>query len=344
MLEVPTRLRTHLRRLGLPTTGLHIPDLREHSSTAAFGATHGQQVGTHLRLDGYSRLIPEAKSKVDHVRKALALPELPFDFPAPLSEDTLAAVDFVVARGPDIARTRSLITGTIRAKAKQLRKFNAKLVAIMTPDVRSIAGENNIALLLYLQVLTRWADVRLASRYIIGVPIVGPLENPAVFRPAPPIREYTNPSLLLQNSLEWVNELDNRRWAASDPRPKKALAESVAKDYRKGFASEPLTRSEVDRLFWQVNWRPLWRFVIFQSHNDKYRGIDDGAASGHNKACWTTKRVHTPDPTWVSAVAKEFGMAKQPLLRAAEQLGIPRSLQAPGHQLIKSEFSLVKCL
>ena len=68
---------------GFPVTGLWRPDLREAELLAPMKANMGVQTGMHLRSDGLPRLVPEAASLLDHVSKALAVGDLPFDSVAP---------------------------------------------------------------------------------------------------------------------------------------------------------------------------------------------------------------------------------------------------------------------
>ena len=69
---------------GFPVAGLWRPDLREAELLAPMKANMGVQTGMHLRSDGLPRLVPEATSTLDHVNRALAVGDLPFDAAAPL--------------------------------------------------------------------------------------------------------------------------------------------------------------------------------------------------------------------------------------------------------------------
>ena len=76
----------YLQEQGLPTHGLWLPDLREHTARGALNASMGHQSGSHMRASAYPRLVVEAGSPEEHVAKALAIKQLPMDQVAPLSK------------------------------------------------------------------------------------------------------------------------------------------------------------------------------------------------------------------------------------------------------------------
>jgi hypothetical protein len=100
------------------------------------------------------------------------------------------------------------------------------------------------------------------------------------------------------------------------------------KDLKRGGASGPFSREQLDSRFGRNAWRPLKRFAIHQQHNDKWRAIDDGLWSGHNECTSSANRVHTTSHDAVLAIAKRFN-AFQPLL-LSKFAGAERSARLEG--------------
>ena len=92
-----------------------------------------------------------------------------------------------------------------------------------------------------------------------------------------------------------MDELIRTVGPSGDPSKDTAFLEQAEKDILK-FSSAPRTREEMDELFGIGQWRPMRRFVLWQSQHNKWRAIDDGHASGHNGAISNIVRVHTTDP------------------------------------------------
>ena len=105
---------------------------------------------------------------------------------------------------------------------------------------------------------------------------------------------------MLYTSEQFVDGLEKKRGPAADPMMDQEAQRATVKDIAKGFCSPMMTRSDVDSLHGKGRWRPIKRFTIKQGA--KYRCIDDGRYSGHNRASITTDRVHTVSFDMLAAV------------------------------------------
>ena len=174
-------LTAHFAALGLPVSGLWLPDLREHTSRGSSQASAGNQIGSHLKSGSFPRLVQGARTKEEHVQQALQICTLPFDKQAPLSEATYCALDAVVEWGTDTKEVRRKRWQRLRRKAKQLQKLNLELVELMPKHIRAYLSHVNLAFILYTQILLRWPDVRYAARLLYGFDTVGALDSPPIF-------------------------------------------------------------------------------------------------------------------------------------------------------------------
>ena len=304
--------------LGLPCAGLKPADLLEAEATAGLRASMEHQTGFHLRKGAVARVVPAGLSEWDHFEAAKELKQLPFDCPAPLALAARFAIDTSVDMGSDVKQFRRLVVSRLRQKSRNLSGLTAALKDLMEPQIRRIAGDQNLGIILYLQILLGWPDVHYVSRIIFGFQIMGELENLPIYRSSRrPNNNYTHPHSLFEADKDYSKKFSLKGEAAD------AMLEQTQKDIGK-FASEPLTRSELDAKFGPSKWHAMRRFVLLQEHNPKWRAIDDGLRSGHNSAHSTSARVHTTEPAWVAGVTRRFHGHAAALTETAAQMKLDK--------------------
>ena len=72
-----------------------------------------------------------------------------------------------------------------------------------------------------------------------------------------------------------------------------------------GLVSKPRSKAQIDRKYGRGKWRPLRRSAIKQK--GKWRCIDNGKASKHNKATTLHERLTCGRADFPVAMAREFG-------------------------------------
>ena len=182
--------------------------------------------------------------------------QLPFDSPAPLDLSARYVIDSCAATGADIERQRNSVLAHLRRKSRSLRTCNTGLVDLMAASVRGVAGEANVALLLYLQIISGWPDINLASDMVRGLHIVGDVPCPPIFRSAFGNPEALCPEDLLKESDNFIDELEASMRPATNASLDDALWEACAKDMKR-FGAGPFARSHMDAQFGRGRWRPL---------------------------------------------------------------------------------------
>ena len=201
---------------------------------------------------------------------------------------------FVGTLGAETAPRRKKIRRHLERRASQFRNVSSKIAAGSPAHVRQLLGDFSLGLLAYLMVLLRWVDVALFKRTLMGFHPVGLSDDPPIFRSTFPPSYFIHPDALLEKGGAYTDRLMGRRRPPSKAAVE-AMQAAVDKDLRSGFADGPYTRQQVDQILGPGGWLPLWRFVICQGEENKWRGIDDGHDNECNAAHASSRRVHTSE-------------------------------------------------
>ena len=139
-------------------------------------------MGIHTKSNALPRTVPHGLSDEGHLEAASKLTDIPFDHDPPLALSSRFAVDQCIEWGGEAKRHRQDKLSRISQKSRQLKPLTLKLVALMAETTSKVAAQCNLALILYMQILLGWADVRYVCRLIKGFYIVGAMDAPPIFR------------------------------------------------------------------------------------------------------------------------------------------------------------------
>lgn len=127
-----------------------------------------------------------------------------------------------------------------------------------------------------------------------------------MYRPKPPtpvgevsMSKYNSKSEILESAQMFMS-LERTMRLSADAAMDEAAQKATEKDIEKGLCSKLMTRKQADEIFGEGKWRPIKRFTIKQG--GKYRCIDDGKFSGHNRASVSYDRMHTVNYDMLIAV------------------------------------------
>ena len=120
----------------------------------------------------------------------------------------------------------------------------------------------------FLTALLRWPDRTQAKGYLQGFDVVGSIETSGIFRPI-------SMQTLEDDFFGKAAELEvQKATAAPPPKFAEAIHRLTLEEVEKGFTEPLCTSDDLDARFGTGQWRPIYRFLLFQG--DKERLIDDG--------------------------------------------------------------------
>lgn len=152
------------------------------------------------------------------------------------------------------------------------------------------ADQHHVHFALFAAILDalHWPDTWLLKCLIHGFPIVGAIPDSHVWRPVDRPAEMAFAAFASTNA-PWVYACQQRVLSAArrDPDMASACWRRTLEEKCSGLIYGPFTISDLNQkpgtwkfAFGFGRWRPIPRFAIFQG--EKWRCIDDAAASGHN--------------------------------------------------------------
>ena len=180
----------------------------------------------------------------------------------------------------------------------------------MPPSVASVASRKKPAFMLMCAILLRWPDPLNALRFVTGYKVVGDIEHSGLFRPVEvdESRRIGLPALLGPSALNNLEALTAHVCPGQyDEQLRKCCLDEVAL----GHAEGPFDRAQMDERFGLGGWRPLERFMLFQT--DKYRPIDSGKKPGHNSASLERETIFTSSVDAFLPLVQETLCYLQPL-------------------------------
>ena len=142
-----------------------------------------------------------------------------------------------------------------------------------------ISGKVHVGFMACMVVMLYWPHTELVRQFIAGFAAIGELEHTGVFRKQER-PHITSREDFLRDAIEVIDQIEKR---TSVNETDEIIFEAAMKDFKKGFAEEPVPRSEMDRRFGLGRWKPMPSFNITQA-SGKNRAIADGKKVGHNDA------------------------------------------------------------
>ena len=244
-----------------------------------------------------------------------------------LDSDLLAAIDVVASAGAYIVPLREQRMDVLRNLARLLEPMRASCDAAKGDCAARIAKRFNVAWAAAAVDGIGWPDTELPLRYIIGHPVIFDVPDSGVFRAdekpaeiAPAQFEAANTRVVASISREVENSA--RHGDESERERRRQCWKRTREEIDDGLVSEPMTRAVVDRKYGRGKWRCMGRNAIWQKN--KYRCIDNGKRSKHNKATTLHERITCGRADFPVTISREFarraptaGLMRHPLLTSA---------------------------
>jgi len=234
---------------------------------------------------------------------------------AHIPADLAAAIDYVWDTGPDIVQDRQERLLRLHAIASMLGPLREILDTAKSDCSKEIASDFNVAFTAALIDAMQWPDVNLPVQYMTGFPVVFDIPDSGVFRsedqPA-----AISPEKFKQNNAQMVSiiseEIRTKCEDKSDPENAErahACWERTKQEIEDGLISSPKSRSKIDKKYGRGKWRCLGRSAILQKK--KWRCIDNGKRSKHNKATHLKERITSGRAEFPATMAREFAKRKK---------------------------------
>ena len=232
---------------------------------------------------------------------------------ADVQGDLAAAIDYICERGTQVIADRKERMLKLRRMAAELLDLRKALDACKSEGAQEIAGTFNVAWTAACMdaMGEAWPDKSLALHYVIGFPVVFDIPDSGVYKaetkaaeisPAEFMRGNTRMTAHIQRSLEKEAEGED-----TDERAERRAQcwKKTKQETASGLVSKPRSKAQIDRKYGRGKWRPLRRSAIKQK--GKWRCIDNGKASKHNKATTLHERLTCGRADFPVAMAREFG-------------------------------------
>ncbi|CAE7257437.1 unnamed protein product [Symbiodinium microadriaticum] len=144
------------------------------------------------------------------------------------------------------------------------------------------------------------ATVLSAISFVHGFAIVGEIPRTGIFREIVPKEAEDIQTWLGDDAAHRVDEIMSK----GPPRFSDEIWAVTQQEIDKGFCSQPLTRSHVDKLFGRGGWRPLERFLIIQP-DGKQRVIDNAKRTGHNDHVQMLETIFTVSVDFIACAIRD---------------------------------------
>ena len=263
-------------------------------------------------------------SKEEYMRAALQRPS-PFGDASQRESDALppdlrAAIDYVAAAGGDIKRRRSERMARLRILAARLEPMRAALEAEKCETARLISLRLNVAWMACTTDAMGWADVSQPLRYMTGFPVVFDIPDSGVFIPDELPAEISREEFERNNTRAVAKisseiEADALHGSADAKERRRQCWIRTKEEIAAGLVHGPYSRARMDKRYKRGKWRCLGRSAIWQKN--KYRCIDNGKRSKHNKATAMHERITCGRADFPVVIAREF--AKRQLAARARR-------------------------
>lgn len=269
---------------------------------------------------GHTRLVADAQSILDHIRKACAVHKAPkFCSKEHVAADLLGAIEAVVSfrHNPQQLIARRQVVQNILSHLAWCLKPHQDLLSDMMPEhVLSLPSRCHIALIAAVAEAIQWPDELLVAKLVYGSPVTGDLPSSNLFRPKSK-RATLNPKKFDQR--RWVLQLEKSVFQRGSRLTKKgqkdaalvfdkSLAETkpVVIDgvcTGRSWARGPFTRSQMYEIFPNGFW-PCRRFAVEQKGD--IRPCDDARESGLNDAASLAEAIGSDGADFPSMMADIF--------------------------------------
>ena len=229
-----------------------------------------------------------------------------------LPNDLRIAIAQSVHRKSNIVRDRKERLAQLRQLTVRLEPLRASLDACKCDTAMQIASKFNVAWTAAIIDAMQWPDTELPLRYVKGHQTVFNIRDSGVFRADEQPAELDAKTFKDANTRMNVRIASRIKASATSRDPSKVQRHKQAwvrtkEEIDEGLVGRPMTRARVDKKYGRGRWRAIGRSAILQK--EKWRCIDDGKRSKHNKATALHERITCGRADFPVMIAREF--AKQ---------------------------------
>jgi hypothetical protein len=228
---------------------------------------------------------------------------------AALDADLKIAIDTVAAEGAGIVAKRRKRMAELRRLASALEPLRATLDGMKCEQAAAIAADFNVAWASALIDSMRSPDVRMPYLYVTGFPVVFDIADSGLFKadeqPAEiSQRDFEAGNTRMISTIE--DEITKSATTGTDEQRerRKQCWIRTQEELDEGLIFGPYSRAQLDRWYGRGKWRCLGRNAILQKA--KWRCIDNGKRSKHNKAASMHERLTCGRADFPVLVAREF--------------------------------------
>ena len=305
--------------------------------------SHADPLGPRSDLFKGSRLVLVEDDPLRHLHSAASVspPDAAFCGRS-LPPDLKASIRTAIAMGDALPSWRERQQRLLSAVAKDIEPLNKWLVTsvVRAEPALKVASNVHVALICAMTDAMDWPDKAIGNGFLRGMPVLGAIPDTGVFRPlipgSPPDDFPARHASIIADNDRWNLSLSTNlrrsfNSAATGPsaqratKLQKALEVATLKEVDGGLMSPALSKEDLDNEFGVGGWRAIGRFAVQQ--NGKVRPVDDGSASRHNEATFTSETISLPSfefPALVSSyvieVCDELGVDPVPFLLALDDV------------------------
>ena len=255
----------------------------------------------------------EILSKADFADEAIARSS-PFEeadqaAATDLPEDLKIAISYIAMRGKKIKADRKRRLAELRSIAALLDEMRKALDEHKCETAKEIAAPFNIAWTAAVIDAMDWPDTDLPVRYLKGFDVVFDIPDSGVFRQELQPEEIDRNKFMEDNTrmtAKIAEEIERSALSGTeeDLERRKQCWQRTKEEIVEGLVKGPYSKTRMDRKYKRGRWRPLGRNAIKQK--GKWRCIDNGKRSKHNKASRMYERITCGRADFPLLVAREF--------------------------------------
>ena len=263
-----------------------------------------------IRRDKFTEGVIHSKSEFARLAQ---LQESPFtktdrDAAERIDPDLRIAFDTVAANGKGIKQMRKDRLLALKRIATSLEPMRKELENHKCETATEISLPFNVAWTAATIDGIEWPDTDMPARYLKGFDVVFDISDSKVYRadyqPATIPKEKfmasnTNMNKKIHDEIE--------RSATEKPEDAERRRQCwirTRQEIDEGLVHEPRSRAQMDRRHGRGKWRALGRNAILQK--DKWRCVDNGKRSKHNKATTLHERITCGRADFPAMTAREF--------------------------------------
>ena len=262
-----------------------------------------------IRRDKFTDGVIHSKSEFAHLAQIQESPFSKADQEAAerLDPDLHIAIDTVAANGTNIKRMRTDRLLALKRIATSLEPMRKELEKHKCATALEISTPFNIAWTAATIDGIGWPDTDMPTRYLKGFDVVFDIKDSKVFRADHQPATISKEKFMANNTRmnkTIHDEIERSAKKPEDAERRKQCWKRTREEIDEGLVHKPKSRSQMDRTHGRGKWRALGRNAILQK--GKWRCIDNGKRSKHNKATTIHERITCGRADFPAMTAREF--------------------------------------